>query len=270
MLFKSIVYKRIHQPKLNVFYIGLFEVRCVDFTHHTPPTFLRVIEITIYIVVQIEIIRSTFLGIKAYIKYRQYGCPRKKRLSVGEDLFFAHFASKVIRKQIFIISHINRGLARVFIKHIIINRIPREQSSILTVIYIIAQPSFGEKSIGRGIGRSRGEKPIVRIFQVDRCLCRFEVVEIGISGIILDFFMSGYHLCKFARKLYGRRCRKFQQRQFVESCGKPLHLFFISSIQSPDSIRYRFTSHSCFSNYRHLRHMHHCSADKEVFVESIF
>ena len=65
--------ERIHQPELDIFHVGGFEVVRVEFAHHTAPTFLRNRQRTVGIQVGIQVIRTAFRGIEGEVQDGQCG-----------------------------------------------------------------------------------------------------------------------------------------------------------------------------------------------------
>ena len=176
------IQKRIHQPELHILYVALLEIGIVKLAHDAAPPAFRIQQRALLVyIIGVEIIRSAFRGIKRQIQSLHSRRLTVGELTAGENLHRRHLTHIRIAQLIHIALDIRRTQRRIALCEKPVDIIPVKQRPILSIIHIIAQRGFREKSRRRIVIRSRRKLPCVGRAQVYARLCRLEIVHIARS-----------------------------------------------------------------------------------------
>ena len=92
--------KRIEQPELDVFDVGLLKVVGINLSHHTSPLGLGVQQLSVAIQRERQVVRSALLWIVGQIKYRQRRCCTviSTLVAIRIQFLYIHLAHIVVRQ----------------------------------------------------------------------------------------------------------------------------------------------------------------------------
>ena len=262
--FLTCVNKRIEQPELNIFNIGLFEIVGIYFAHHSSPLGFWVKQTTIAIQREREVVRSTLLWIVCKIKYwkRRGSAVISALVTIRIELFYVHLAHIVVRQLIKIALDMGRRQSRTAAGEDWVYIIPCQQGSIIAA---------GDTCLIATLCKHRWhtrQRPLLRITHIEIALGILEIIHIR-SIILSATGSAGNKLCELTSKRYVRRLLYVQERYLVKHRCEPLRLLFPVDIQSPDGVAQRFFAHVNLRCKCLLVKMHDCTTNLQTLRQLV-
>ncbi|OAV73378.1 hypothetical protein Barb6_00308 [Bacteroidales bacterium Barb6] len=265
---RRIINERVKHPELDILNVCRFKVALLDFPHHTPPAFLRLGKRTIGIdVVGIEVIGPALIRIIRHIQYPQRGSIAYDLLLVREKLL--HFDGTHIVVRLVVFGDMAGNGVGVFARKDTVYAVPSRQGAVLAVVNVVGKSGFGEAGRGKIVVRRGGDLPCVGVLQAGVDLRAFKIIKIGIPACVLALVMPCNQIGKLRLKGYLARTGQRQQRQLVEQVGQLLTLRLVGCVQSPQQIINRLIPYGSLHRHRHLQHVHHGAAQREILIELI-
>ena len=194
---QTVVNKGVHQPKLNVFHIGCFEIGHARFysTHDSSPALFRIGQSAIGLhAFRIEIIRPPLFRVIRNIHHRQQTRLIKLQITVGIDFFFVDRPHIVIGQLLIVVADMIGGLRTALSKYLI-DSVPGHQCTVHAIAQIVGIGSFGKQS-SHGVVRSTGQKPLSNISQAESLFGGFKIVHV--NGIVYLFGGTRLQLSYFS------------------------------------------------------------------------
>ena len=232
------IYIRIEHPELHVLDVSLLEVGRLQFAHHAAPAAGRILQRTVRIEVERQVVGAALLRIVSQVEHGQgrRGAVVGRLVAVGIELLDVDLADVVVRQLIQVALDVGRREARRAAGEDGVDVIPCQQGTSIAGGYRLLVVMSGEH---RGHAR---QHPCLRVADVEQVLRILEVVQIG--GIVLRAVaLAGDELGKLARERDLRGLRAVQQGQAVEQVGQPLRLLLPVHVESPDGVVQRFLAH---------------------------
>ena len=116
----------VHHPELDILDVSRLEVAGVEFTHHTSPMALRVVERAVGREIGVEVIRASLVRIirKAEGRYRRRSAVVRTLLAVRIKFAHIHFAQVVVRQLVEVALYVSWSERRRAAGEQRVNRIP--------------------------------------------------------------------------------------------------------------------------------------------------
>ena len=248
--------KRVHHPEFDVFDVCILEVGCCKLTLDTSPTFARILEMSRRIhTFHIVVVRTFLVRIENHVErskvLRYIG---SLAVAIREKFLF-------VNKTCIMARPILDTQRRITLVQSLVDNKPRQQTSVLSIIQIVYQRTFGEQ---QRIGRRACKRPAHEALYIVGNLRTFEIVDVSSSLLAYCLRVTWNKLGKLRIESYGRHFLGLQQWQKIDCLGKERHIGSIRHVCAPDGIRQRFFANINLGSHWLFLQMQYCGSDVEV------
>ena len=254
----------VEHPELHIFYISLLKVGGLQLAHHAAPLLLGVLQRSVAVEVECQVIRSALLGIVGQVEDRQRGngAVVARLVAVGIELSYIDLTHIVVGELLQVVLDMCWREARRTAREDGVDVIPGQQGALVAAVH---------RSLVVVVGKHRrhaAQHPRLGVAHIAQVLGILEVVDI--RGIVLCAAgITGYEVGKLSRERYLRGLRDVQQRQFVEHLRQPLALLFPVHVESPDGVVQRLVAHVHLGGHRLLGEVHQRTSHRKVLREVV-